>query len=183
MSTNIVSSEIAFAVWITGLPASGKSTIARSLIAKLKGRGVRVALLESDALRCVLEDAPRYGEADRDAFYRAMVWIGKLLIDHGVSVVFDATANRRRYRERARKEISRYLEVYVDCPLSVCIDRDPKGIYRSGIASDTDSVPGLGAAYEPPSDADVIVAGNAETPDAAAGRILEALNDRGYIDG
>ena len=174
-------SENAFAVWITGLPASGKSTIVRSLTQMLEAQDVDAAVLESDVLRRILEDEPRYGEADRDIFYRSMVWIGKLLIDHGVSVVFDATANRRRYREQARKQIDRYMEVWVDTPLSICVGRDPKGIYRDGMADKSGNVPGLGAEYEPPLDAEVTVAGDRDRPEDAAARILKALLDKGYL--
>ena len=176
-----MSSPSAFAIWITGLPASGKSTITRTLVEKLKERGVQVAVLESDVLRHVLADEPRYEEDNRDPFYRAMVWIGTLLVEHGVSVVFDATANLGRYRERARTEIPRYLEVYVDTSLTICIDRDPKGIYQNAMEGEGDSVPGLGAAYEPPENPDVIVAGDTETPEQSAGRILDALRARGYL--
>ena len=137
--------EPAFAIWITGLPASGKSTITTCLKQLLADRGIDVEVLESDALRKVLND-DSYTASDRDAFYQRMVWIGTLLVKHGVPVIFDATANRRRYRDAARNRIARFFEVFVDVPLEVCMARDPKGIYRNA-ASD---VPGLHAAYEPP---------------------------------
>ena len=70
----------------------------------------------------------------RDTFYRQMAYVGSLLVEHGVPVIFDATANRRAYRERARRQIGRFIEVYVDVPLETCMARDPKGIYRSAAA-------------------------------------------------
>src|SRR5271165_3445990 len=100
-----VSKSKAFAVWVTGLPASGKSTIVASLKEQLAARGVDVEVLESDVLRSALASAPhlnlepQYDEAGRESFYRWMVWMGGLLIDHGVPVIFDATANRRAYRQ------------------------------------------------------------------------------------
>jgi len=103
----------AFAVWITGLPASGKSTIAAKLIAQLDAREVDVALLESDELRKVFTPRPRYDPEERDNFYRQMVYVGVLLTRHGVPVIFDATVNRRVYRDRARQQISKFLEIYV----------------------------------------------------------------------
>lgn len=93
----------AFAVWFTGLPASGKSTLATSLKAQLGDRGIDVAVLESDALRRIFTAQPRYDEQEREAFYRQMVYVGTLLTQHGVPVIFDATANRRRYRDTARE--------------------------------------------------------------------------------
>src|SRR5512147_267248 len=140
----------AFAVWMTGLPASGKSTVARALVDGLDARGVDVAVLESDALRPVLTPRATYSEEERETFYRSMAYIGALLVRHGVPVIFDATANRRTYRAAARTSIQRFIEVYVNCPLEVCIARDPKGIYREAQSGQASTVPGLQASYERP---------------------------------
>ncbi len=171
----------AFAVWITGLPASGKSTLARALKTQLSARGVNAAVLESDALRRVMFDQPRYGPHERDAFYRLLAYIGALLTEYGVPVILDATANRREYRERARQQIPRFLEVYVDCPLETCMARDPKGIYRQAREGEVANVPGLQAPYEPPEAPDVLVHGDTESPNAAAERIVAKLAKKGYL--
>jgi adenylylsulfate kinase len=170
-----------FAVWITGLPASGKSTVTTALKAQLAARGLDVAVLESDALRSAFTPHPRYDEEERDTFYRQMVFVGALLTRHGVPVIFDATANRRRYRDQARQEIPKFLEVYVDCPLETCIARDPKGIYRSAREGALTTVPGLQAAYEPPQNPDVIVRGDRDDPEAAAQQIIAKLAEKGYL--
>ena len=86
---------LAFAIWITGLPASGKSTIVSALKPQLEGLGLTVEVLESDEVRRVITPRPTYSEAERDLFYRALAFIGQRLVAHGVSVVFDATASRR----------------------------------------------------------------------------------------
>jgi len=99
-----------------------------SLKAQLADRGIDAAVLESDVLRQIFTLHPRYDEQEREAFYRQMVYIGTLLTRHGVPVIFDATANRRCYRDRAREEIPRVIEGYVDGPLEICVARDPKGI-------------------------------------------------------
>lgn len=171
----------AFAVWITGLPASGKSTLVTSLKAQLADRGIDVAVLESDVLRRIFTPHPQYDEQEREAFYRQMVYIGTLLTRHGVPVIFDATANRRRYREKARDQIPRFIEVYVDCPLEICIARDPKGIYREASAKTATTVPGLQSTYEPPEKPDVVVHGDREAPETAAGRVMIQLAERGYL--
>jgi adenylylsulfate kinase len=164
-----VASKPAFAIWITGLPASGKSTIASSLKQLLADRGVDVEVLESDALRQALGGS--YDETGRDAFYQRMVWIGTLLVKHGVPVIFDATANRRRYRDAARRQIAPFFEVFVDVPLEVCMARDPKGIYRNAAGD----VPGLHAAYEPPENPDIVIDGLRESPSDAAQRIMALI--------
>jgi adenylylsulfate kinase len=171
----------AFAVWVTGLPASGKSTLVASLKAQLAERGIDAAVLESDVLRRIFTVQPRYDEQEREAFYRQMVYVGTLLTGHGVPVIFDATANRRRYRDQAREQIPRFMEVYVDCPLETCIARDPKGIYRKAREGAADTVPGLQSAYEPPEKPELVVNGGREKPETAAHRVMTALAEKGYL--
>ena len=176
-----INTELGFAVWLTGPPSSGKSTLAAALSNQLAARRMNAAVLESDVLRRVLTPHPVYSEEERDAFYRAMACIGKLLVDHGVPVIFDATANRRAYRDRARRDIARFLEVYVDCPLNVCIARDPKGIYKRGQEGGTNSVPGLQAEYEPPEHPDLVIRADREGPEEAARRVIAELIARKYL--
>lgn len=171
----------AFAVWITGLPASGKSTLAAALNELLADRGLEVAVLESDALRPILTPHPRYDDEERDQFYRQMVFIGRLLVDHGVPVIFDATGNRRAYRDQAREEVPRFFEVYVATPLATCIARDPKGIYRKGQEGGATTVPGMQAVYEPPEKPELVVDGDREQPEAAARRVLSVLLEKKYL--
>jgi adenylylsulfate kinase len=168
----------AFAVWLTGLPASGKSSIAAALKPKLEAAGLTVEVLESDALRRILTPDATYDPAERDLFYRAMACLGSRLVAHGITVVFDATANRRAYRDFARSLIPRFLEVAVECPLEVCMERDFKGTYRKGQAGLTTTVPGLQDPYEPPLAPDLRLDTRTTTPDAAAELIVAALRRR-----
>lgn len=168
----------AFAIWITGLPASGKSTITAALKVQLANRGVDAAVLESDVLRKVF--AGDYNATGRETFYRQMAYIGALLVEHGVPVIFDATANRRAYRDRARHEIARFIEVYVDVPLATCRARDPKGIYRGAASGEATNVPGLQDPYEPPEAPDVVLL-QGETPESDARQIIQKLTEKGYL--
>jgi adenylylsulfate kinase len=170
-----------FAIWITGLPSSGKSTLATALASDLSKKGIKLQVLESDSLRHVLTPRPRYDGEEREFFYGAMAYIGALLTKHGISVIFDATANRRDYRGRARQQIAQFIEVYVECPLEVCVARDPKGIYqksREGVAT---KVPGIQTAYEPPEYPDVVVHGDTETPEVSVPRVVAKLIEKGYL--
>jgi len=173
----------AFAVWLTGLPASGKSTVARALAAELAGRGIRAALLESDIVRREITPHPEYGDTGRDAFYATLAYLARMLVLHGVPVIIDATANRRTYRDRAREAIPRFLEVHIRCPLAVCQARDPKGIYRRGAEGTAQNVPGISAPYEPPLMPEVVVDGERDDPAVAAGRIVAALEKKGFLPG
>ena len=174
---NIVQPEVRppFAIWITGLPASGKSTVAAALVKQLRDLNIEIAVLESDAMRKVFSVNSQYDDQDRDYFYASLAFVGRVLTDHGISVIFDATANRRSYRERARQQIPQLIEVFVDCPLDVCIRRDPKGIYRKAQQGEAQHVPGLQTRYEPPLNPALVVRGDLDDPEDAARRIVELL--------
>jgi len=162
---------VSFAVWLTGHSGSGKSAIARELVRLLCERGVEVSVLESDVMRTQLTPRPRYDDADRDFFYSSLADLGVMLAGKGRPVIFDATANRRAYREAARKRIARFAEVFVDTPLEVCMARDPKGLYRKGM-----KIP-----YEPPAAPELAVRGDQGTPRESAATIVSFLARRGWI--
>jgi len=172
---------MSFAVWLTGLSGSGKSAIARELLARLQARGVNAAVLESDVLRTQLTPHPRYDEAERDYFYGALARLGAELVAGGRPVVFDATANLRRYRDAARAAIARFAEVYVDTPLEVCRSRDVKGLYRAAREGRSATLPGAQAAYEPPAAPELVVHGDRGTPGEGAEALLGWLEARGWL--
>lgn len=168
---------MSFAVWLTGLSGSGKSAVAKALLPSLHARGVAVAVLESDVLRTQLTPYPRYDEGERDFFYRSIADFGAYLVNH-VAVIFDATANRRAYRERARASIGRFAEVYVSTPLEVCAARDTKGLYRKGA---TRTLPGMQAPYEAPLTPELVISGDRGTPEDGAAEIVALLERRGWL--
>lgn len=181
MSTAGSESTPAFAVWLTGLPASGKSAIAACLLRELQARGVEPAVLESDVLRRLIAPRPRYDDAGRNLFYAALAHLGQFLVEHGIPVVFDATANRQAYRDAARTTIARFAEIFVDCPLEVCEARDPKGLYRRAREEPAATLPGIGARYERPAQPDLVVHGDAALPQDSARTIVAMLDDRGWL--
>jgi adenylylsulfate kinase len=158
---------MSFAVWLTGHSGSGKSAIARELVGLL----AEVSILESDVMRTQLTPRPSYDDADRDFFYGVLVDFGVILVTRGRAVVFDATANRRAYRDAARKRIARFAEVFVDTPLEVCVARDPKGLYARGL-----KIP-----YEPPLAPELVVRGERGTARESAHAIARLLESRGWI--
>src|SRR3972149_3610810 len=90
-----------WAIWVTGPPGSGKTTLARGVAAALEARGVALKLLELDEVRKVVTPAPTYSETERDIVYRALAYMAKLLTEAGVPVIVDATAHRRAWRGAA----------------------------------------------------------------------------------
>lgn len=164
-------------VWLTGLPASGKTTLARALVAELRARGRAVLWLDSDDLRPYLAGAGRYDDEGRDAFYGALVHLMRLGLSGGGEVVVSATANKRAFRERARTEAGdgRFLEVWVATSRAVCAARDPKGLYRAAMKGEVHALPGVGAAYEEPSAPEVVVDLGAQTIDEAVALVVRSL--------
>ena len=147
---------MSWAVWITGLPGSGKSVVARAVAERLRGQGEPVTVLELDAIRRRLTPTPTYSDAEREAVYRALVYIGASLVERGRPVIFDATAHRRAWRDLARAMVGRFAEVQLLCPLTVCRQREerrrhghaPAGIYAHSAECGA-RVPGINVEYEP----------------------------------
>jgi adenylylsulfate kinase len=171
-----------FVIWITGIPASGKSTVARAFLSTFrKNHDLPIVHLESDQLRSALTPNPSYSASEREWFYGVIGFLAGLLSESGVNVLIDATGNRRKFRDEIRKTISRFLEVYLKCPLSVCVTRDPKGIYQRGKIGTTTTVPGLQKTYEEPDKAEIVIESDKTSPDDAANKILEKLNSLGWL--
>lgn len=165
-----------FVIWLTGLPASGKTSLAYALQEKLDEEQIKTLIIDSDEFRKVLTPQPTYTEAERRWFYEVLAWFAAWLAKNGLNVIVAATANLHIYRDRARELIERFAEVYVDCPLSVCRARDPKGIYALAEESQSDTVPGVGAPYEPPFMPEAVVDMSRLLPAEAADSVLIQLH-------
>ena len=164
-----------FVLWVTGLPASGKSSITAAVVEQLQKRGVDPIVLESDTFRKYFTPHTAYSEEDRVLFYRGIVDLATKFVSHDVSVIIDATGNLRSYRQPARDTLARFAEIFIDCPLEVCQSRDPKGIYRKALDGSATTVPGAQAPYEPPIHPEVHIRSDREDPEDAARRILDFL--------
>ena len=152
-------------VWFTGLPASGKTTLARRVRDQLAPRAAIV--LDSDEVRAAL-GADAYAPDARDAFYRALAGFASLLARQGHVVLVAATAPRRAHREVARAMAPRFLEVWVQASVADCEARDPKGLYARARAGDAPTLPGIGITYEPPPAPELVAAGGHDERAVAA---------------
>ena len=175
------SKRVGWVLWVTGLPSSGKSTVAKGVAGRLRQLGYRVEVLESDELRRILTPNPSYSDEERDWFYRVVVYIAGLLARNGVNVIIDATGNRRVYRDRARRLLPRFAEVYVECPLKVCMRRDVKGLYKKALEGVIRTLPGLQTVYEEPLNPEIMVETDRLTPDESVSVVLRELKRLGYI--
>ena len=170
---------MSWAIWITGLPGSGKSVLARAVAAALHADDVRVRVLELDQIRKTLTPSPTYSDAERDVVYRTLAAMAAVLTEVGVPVIIDATAPRRRWRALARAAISRFAEVQLLCPLEVCRERErtrpqghaPKDIYaHAGEPGAT--VPGVDVPYEAAIDPELVIDTSKESLADGAARIV-----------
>jgi adenylylsulfate kinase len=177
----IVQQRHGFAVWLTGLPASGKTTLAFALADALQKRELRVQILDSDELREVLTPDPTYSQEERDWFYRTLVYIGRLLVRNGTNIILAATANRRRHRDWARQTMERFIEVYVHCSLETCMTRDQKGIYDKALVGQATTVPGVHVTYEPPQAPEAMVNTEANTVEECIEQILVQMEKRSLL--
>ncbi|HEY8142255.1 MAG TPA: adenylyl-sulfate kinase [Kofleriaceae bacterium] len=159
-------------VWFTGRPASGKTTLARSVLERL-GPGVSGVLLDSDEVRAAIACDLGYGARDRTEFYRRLAGLAALLARQGAIVLVAATAPERRHRDTARALAPRFIEVHVDAPVEACAARDPKGLYARAAAGQAPDLPGVGADFEVPARPDVIASGGQD--EAAVRELLVRL--------
>lgn len=166
-----------FVIWLTGLPASGKTTVARTLAPWIAERVSALRLLDSDEVRKALTPEPRYTPEERDLFYRALGYLASLLAEHGVAVVVAATAPLQRHRDEARARIPapRFVEVHVNCPPQRCRERDPKGLWARADRGEIQTLPGAGASYETPAEPELRVDTTTADARANARRILDHL--------
>jgi protein-L-isoaspartate(D-aspartate) O-methyltransferase len=176
---------MSWAIWITGLPGSGKSVIARAVAQTLAAAGEEVQVLELDEVRRAITPEPTYSDEEREAVYRALVYIGARLVEAGVPVIFDATAHRRAWRELARAALPRFAEVQLRCPLAVCQEREatrrrgaaPRGIY-AGATRPGARVPGVNVEYEPARAPELTLDTTTQTIGAAAAHVVREIEQR-----
>ncbi|MBW2092782.1 MAG: adenylyl-sulfate kinase [Deltaproteobacteria bacterium] len=170
-----------FCVWITGLSASGKTTLSGLLQEALLERGLAVEVLDGDIIRKNLSKGLGYSREDRNTNIRRIGFVAKLLARNGVAVIVAAISPYQSARDKVRAEINEFIEVYLDCPVEVCIQRDPKGLYRKALAGEIKNFTGIDDPYEIPSNPEVTVRTHEESPQEGLARILRTLEILGRI--
>ena len=174
-----------FVVWLTGLPASGKTTIARRVGEYLQSRGFRVEILDGDEVRRWLSPEAGFSREDRERHLRRVAYVSRLLARNGVAVLASFVSPYRNVREEARKIIEseglKFIEVYVKCSLEECIRRDPKGLYRKALKGEIKDMTGIQDPYEEPLNPEVIVDSENEKPDLCAEKIISKLRELDLI--
>lgn len=165
-----------FTVWFTGLSGAGKSTIAERLIDALHRRGLfAVELLDGDEVRQNLSKGLGFSKEDRDTNILRIGYVARLLTRNGAVAITAAISPYEEIRDRVRKQIPRFLEVYVDAPLDVLIQRDVKGLYKKALAGTIQNFTGISDPYEAPPSPEVILETGTESIEVSVQKVLRAL--------
>ncbi|MEW6262913.1 MAG: adenylyl-sulfate kinase [Thermodesulfobacteriota bacterium] len=173
--------DISFCVWFTGLPAAGKSTLAGLLKKALIDRGFEVALLDGEQARRKLSPDLGFSRADRMIHLNRLADEARKLIEAGNTVLVAAIAPYEASRAAARARIGEYIEVFINCPLEVCLGRDPKGLYDRARKGEIKKFTGLDDPYETPLRPDIEVRTAEESPEESLARIIKALEMMGRL--
>lgn len=145
-------------IWLTGLSASGKSTIAEGIKKRIEGFGDKCCIIDGDQMREGLTKNLGFGKNDRRENVRIAAEVAKLFSKNGMTVVVALITPYEEYRQMARDILGdKYYEVFVECPLGTCIERDPKGLYKRAIDGKILNFTGVSDDYELPIDPYVVV--------------------------
>ena len=169
-------------IWFTGLSGAGKSTIANLLESELRERGRKVEVLDGDVVRTHLSKGLGFSKEDRDTNIRRIGWVCEVLSRNEVVAISAAISPYRAVRDEVReRHAGRFVEIFIDVPLEVAIERDVKGLYKKALAGEIKGFTGVDDPYEPPLDPELVIHTDRETPEQSTGRILEALRELGYL--
>ncbi len=174
--------EPGFTLWFTGLPCSGKSTLAQLVALELGRRGRRVEVLDGDAVRQQLSKGLGFSKEDRDENIRRIGFVCRLLSRHGVVAIAAAISPYRAARDEVRASIDHFVEVHVQASLPTCIRRDAKGLYNKALAGEIRNFTGIDDPYEPPLHPEVAIDTEHEPPAASAAHILVRLEQLGLVE-
>ncbi|MHC4873653.1 MAG: sulfate adenylyltransferase subunit CysN [Planctomycetota bacterium] len=169
-------------VWLTGLSGSGKSTVAKELEKKLFFLGRACYILDGDNIRHGLNRDIGFSAEDRTENIRRIGEVAKLFNDAGLIIITAFISPYREDRDNARAIVGdNFLEVFVDTPLEICEERDPKGLYKKARAGEITSFTGISAPYEAPLEPEIILHTEKMSPEDAAAQIIADLRDKGII--
>lgn len=170
-------------VWLTGLPSSGKSTIAFTAEHALVERGRLAYVLDGDNIRHGLNKNLGFSAEDRTENIRRIGEVGKLFADAGLVTLTSFVSPYRADRDAVRALLAPgdFIEVFVDTPVELCEERDPKGLYKKARAGQIPNFTGVSDPYEPPQQPELVLKTASCTPQEAALRIISLLEARGKI--
>ena len=172
--------EQGFCIWLTGLSGSGKTTIAQELVKRLNNSR-HIEVMDGDEIRKGLSRDLGFSKEDRNEHNRRVIFCSKLLARNGVIVVVALISPYRETRAYAKEQIVNTFEVFVKAPIDVCIERDPKGLYKKALAGEIKQFTGIDDTYEEPLDADIVVETDKEDVEESVDKILAVIREKGLL--
>jgi adenylylsulfate kinase len=170
-----------FTLWFTGLSGAGKTTLASHIAGRLKSEGAKVEVLDGDEVRTHLSRGLGFTREDRDINVRRLGFVGGLLSRNGVIAIVAAISPYRETRDEVKRRVANFIEVFVDCPIEVLLERDPKGLYKRALAGEIANFTGVSDPYEAPLAADIVIQSDRETAEQSCARIWCELERRNLI--
>jgi adenylylsulfate kinase len=170
-----------FTIWFTGLSGSGKTTVSDVVEKKLRGRGIKVEVLDGDVVRTNLSKGLGFSKEDRDTNILRIGWVCHLLTRNEVVAIAAAISPYRDIRDKNRSLIGNFIEVFVDTPLEECERRDTKGLYKKARAGILKGFTGIDDPYEPPLNPEVSLDTIKMSPEECADAILDKAVELGFL--
>jgi len=174
-----------FTLWLTGLSGAGKTTLANQIFNELRNQGLLVEILDGDEVRANLSKGLGFSKEDRDTNIRRIGYVSRLLSRNGVVVITAAISPYRDIRNEMRQSIendgSRFIEVYVKCPIDVLASRDVKGLYKKALAGEIVGFTGVSDPYQEPVEPEIVVETDRESIEQSVATIISELNRRGLL--
>lgn len=170
-----------FVLWMTGLSGAGKTTIALELLAQLAERNLHLERLDGDVVRESLTRDLGFSKEDRTKNIERITFVAKLLSRNGVGCICSFISPYQSIRDDVRSQTTNFLEVFVDAPLDVVIDRDVKGMYKKALAGEIKNFTGISDPFEVPANPDIHVRTDKQTVAESAAFIIGELEKRGLI--
>lgn len=173
--------EKGFVLWFTGLPSSGKTTLARTVEAHLLERGLNVEVLDGDDIRKNLSKGLGFTKEDRDTNIRRVGYVCRLLSRNGVVAIASCISPYKAIRDEIREQAQDFVEVYTRCPVEICKERDVKGLYNKALKCEIKGFTGVDDPYEEPDRPEVIVETDKESPEESLNKIIKTLKMLKFI--
>jgi adenylylsulfate kinase len=163
-------------IWITGIPASGKTTTARVLRDQLRRRGLKVEILDGDEIRENMSPELGFSKEDRELNAKRVTYISRLLSRNGITTIVALVSPFKSTRENARRVIgNHFVEVWARCSVEACSKRDVKGIYKRAFEGSLTNLTGVQESYEAPESSEVVIDTEFQSPEECVQKIMVSL--------
>ena len=169
-------------IWLTGIPGSGKTTLAIELKKFYEKKGLSLEILDGDEVRKTLSKDLGFSPEDRKEHNRRVIFVAQILAKNGVTTVVPLISPYRETRDYARKEIPTFVEVWIKASIDECKKRDPKGLYKKALAGEIKNLTGLQAPYEEPKNPELVLDTEKLTVEESVEELISTIKNLGYLN-